>query len=167
MNQHNSWLTYEKLARSNPRKGHVWSTWLEAEESRWAVKFVSFSRWGPSREVPVKYSVWQKDKVFYQILYPHYKYSHYLQILRSVFQRENLNKYNWELESIIPTIIYTFPCGFPQLLPLNLYILERLIVQTLTTPYLSVKWGFDAVGKYWKEPFSGRCNWAELRDPES
>ena len=30
----------------------------------------------------------------------------------SVFQRENPSKYTWELEIIIPTIIYTFPYGF-------------------------------------------------------
>ena len=62
----------------------------------------------------------------------------------SSFQRENTRKYTWELEIIIPIIIYTFPCGFSQLLPLHLYIFERLLAQTLTTPILSVKWDFGA-----------------------
>jgi len=68
-----------------------------------------------------------------------------------------------ELEIVIPTILYTFPFGFPLLLPLHLYIIERILAQALTTPNLSVKWGFCVVGKYWKEPFSGRCNQAELQ----
>ena len=97
-------------------------------------------------------------------LYPHYIYSHYPHIVRSVFQRENLKKYTWKLEIVIPKIIYTFPCGFPLLLPLYIQIFKRLIAQTLTTPNMSVKWGFGAARKHWKKPFIGGCNWAELRD---
>ena len=145
----------------------MWSTWLEAKESHQAVKFASVSQGGPSHEVLTKHSVWQKVKLFYQILYPHYKYSHYPQIIMSAFQRKNPSKYTWGLEIFIPTIIYTFPYGCPQLLPLYLYILERFITQTLTTPYLSDKWGFGAAAKYWNEPFSCGCNWAKLQDLES
>ena len=167
VNQCNLRLAHKYLARSNPWKGHLWSTWLEAEKSCQAIKFVSVSWEGPSCKVPVKHSVWQKVMLFYQILYPHYKYPHYPQIVRSAFQRENPNKYTRELEIVIPTIIYTFPCGFPQLLPLQHWILKRLLAQKLTTPILSDKWDFGVIGKYWKEPLSGRCNQAELRDPES
>ena len=39
------------------------------------------------------------------------------------------------------------------------------MAQTLTTPNLSVKYGFGASGKHWKEPIIGGCKWAELRDP--
>ena len=95
-------------------------------------------------------------------LYPQYIYPHYPHIIMSTFQRENPKKYTWELEIVISTIIYTFPCGFPLLLPFHIQILKRLIVQTLTTPNLSVKWGFCVAGKYWKEPIIGRCNRAEL-----
>ena len=52
--------------------------------------------------------------------YPYYIYPHYSRIVRSAFQRENTKKYTWELEIIIPTIIYTFTYGFPQLLPFHL-----------------------------------------------
>ena len=69
---------------------------------------------GPSREVPAKPTIWQKVYLLYQILYPHYIYLHYPWIVRSAFQRENPSKYTWELEIVIPTIIYIFPCGFPQ-----------------------------------------------------
>jgi len=111
-----------------------------------------------SREVPAKHFVWQKVKLVYQILYPHYIYLHYLRIVKSAFQRENPGKYTWEWEIFILTILYTFPLSFPLFLPLHLYILERLLAQILTTPNLSVKWGFGVVGKYWKESFSGGCN---------
>ena len=83
-------------------------------------------------------------------LYPHYIYPYYSHIVRSVFQRENLRNYPWELEIVIPTIIYTFPCGFSLFLLLHIQILERLIAQTLTTPNLSVKWGLvllESIGR--------------------
>ena len=148
-------------------KGHVWSIWLKVKESCQAVKLGSTLQEGPSREVLVKHSVWQKDKVIYQILYSHYKYSPYPWIVSSAFQRENPSKYIWELEIVIPTIIYTFPLGFPLLLLVHLYILKRLLAQTLTTPNLSIEWNFGAIGKYWKEPFSGGCNLTELWGLES
>ena len=132
-----------------------------------ACHFASTSREMPSRKVPVKHSVWQKIKLFYQILYLHYKYHHYPWIVRSAFQRENHSKYTWESKIVICTIIYTLPLGFSLLLPLPLYILERFLAQTFTTPNLSIKWSFGAVGKYWKEPFSGGCNQAELRNPKN
>ena len=84
--------------------------------------------------------------------HPHYLYHHYPHIVRSAFQRENHRYYPWELEIAIATILYTILCGFPQLLPLYIQILERLIAQILITPILSVKWGFGAAGKYWKKP---------------
>ena len=71
-----------------------------------------------------------------------------------VFFREKTQPQNlWELEIIIPIILYMIHCGFSQLLPLHFQILERLIAQTLTTPILSVKWDFGDAGKYWKKPF--------------
>ena len=86
-------------------------------------------------------------------LYPHYIYHHYPYIERSAFQRENPRHNPWELEIVIPTILYTIHCGFPQLLPLHIKILERLIAQTLTTPILNVQWGFGVARKHWKKPF--------------
>ena len=133
-------------------KDHVWSTWLEANESCQAIKFASTSQERPSSKVFVKLSIWQKEKVFYQIFYPHYKYPHYPRNVRSTFQRENPSKNTKELEIGIPTIIYTFSLGFPLLLPLHLYILEKFLIQTLTTPNLSVEPSFGAFRKYWKEP---------------
>ena len=90
----------------------------------------------------------------------HAKYTH---ILKGVLS-ESHNP--WWLEIVIPTILYTIHCGFPQLLPLHIQILERLIAQTLTTPILSVMWGFGAAGKHWKKPFvwlmqSGWIMWSK------
>ena len=118
-------------------------------------------------EGPAKLSIWQKVVFCFTKSLPTLYIPYYPQIVRSSFQRENHRKYTWELEIVIPTIIYTFPCNFPQLLPLHLYIFERLLAQTLTTPILSVKWDFGTTRKHWKEPFIGRCNKVELQDPES
>ena len=145
---------------------------VEHMTGRWRViPAWRFSRVFRGKGHPMKYSrnfLFGK-KLYFALpsLYPHYIYPHYPQIVRNVFQRENPRKYTWELEIVIPKIIYTFPCSFPQVLALHLYILERLITQILTTLILSVKWDFGAVGKHWKEPFIGRCNWVELWDSES
>ena len=64
--------------------------------------------------------------------------------------RENPSKNTWELEIVIPTILYTF-VEFPHLLPLHFHTIERLRAQTITTPFESVKWGFGAAGKHWKK----------------
>ena len=151
--------------RSNPWKCHVWSTWLEDEELCQAINFATVSQEGPTCEGPMKVFVWQKVVFALPILYPHYIYPHYPQIVMSVFQRENPSIHTWELEIVIPTIIYTFLCGFPPLLSLHIQILERMIAQTLTTPNLRVKWGFGDVGKNWKKPIVGGCNQAELHVP--
>ena len=53
-------------------------------------------------------------------------YTHITHILRGeFFQRENSSHNPWELEIVILTILYTIHCGFPQLLPLHIEILER------------------------------------------
>ena len=97
-------------------------------------------------------------QVFTHNIYPHYPH-----IERSAFQRENSSIYTWELEIVIPTILNTIHCGFPQLLPFHFHILERLIAQTLTIPILSVKWGFGVARKHWKKPSFGRGNQAYCR----
>ena len=93
-------------------------------------------------------------------LYANYIYTHITHKCWGVLLRENPSHNPWELEIVISTILYTIHCGFPQLLPLHFHILERLLAQTLTTPILSVKWGFGAGGKHWKKPSFGRCNQA-------
>ena len=75
-----------------------------------------------------------------------------------VLLRENPNHKSWELEIVIPTILYTITCGFSSTPTSPFHILERLIAQTLTTPFQSVKWGFGVAGKHWKKLGFGGCN---------
>ena len=88
----------------------------------------------------------------------HTIYTHITHKWWGVLLRENPNFKPWELEIIIPICLYTYACGFPQLLPLNFHTIKRLIAQTLTTPFQSVKWGFGAAGKHWKKPGFDGCN---------
>ena len=125
--------------------------------------FVSVSRVRPSCEGLAKLSVWQKVIFCFTMFLPTLYIPSLLTNCKKCFLEKNPRKYTWELDIVIPTIIYTFPCGFPQLLSLNLYILERLLAQTLTTPILSVKWDFGAIGKHWNEPFFGGCNRAVFK----
>ena len=84
-----------------------------------------------------------------------------------VLLRENPSQTPWELEIIIPIYLYTYACGFPQLLPLHFHTIERLIVQTLTTAFQSVKWDFGAARKHWKKPRMADATWSLLWDPKS
>ena len=116
----------------------------------WWLVFASVSRVRPSRKISVKHSV---------LLICHIWYTRFLHTLyiptywKQCFQRENPSHNPWELEIVIPTILHTIHCGFPQLLPFYFQILERLIAQKLTTPILSVKWDFGVAGKHWNKPY--------------
>ena len=115
-----------------------------------------FSRVKPSREIPAKHSVLPFCHSWYIRSLPTLYIPTLPTYWKEYFQRENPSHNPWELEIVLPTILYTIHCGFPQLLHLHLHIqiLEKLIAQTFTTPILSVKWGFGAlVGKHWKKPF--------------
>ena len=65
----------------------------------------------------------------------HTIYTHITHKCEGVLLRENPSQTSWELEIIIPIYLYTYACGFPQLLPLHFYTIEMLIAQTLTTPF--------------------------------
>ena len=116
----------------------------------WAHDFTSQES---SRKLPTKHSV----LLFWHICSTMSSPTLYIPTLptywNECFQRENPSHNPWELKIVILTILYTIHCGFPQLLPLHIQILKRLIAQTLTTPILSGKWGFGAVRKHWKKPF--------------
>ena len=137
----------EKLSRE---VNHVQTTWLKCKES-WQLVFTSNSLVRPSRKVPMKHSV----LLFWHICSTMSSPTLYILSLPTYWKEwflKNPRYYPWELEIVIPTILYTILCGFPQLLPLHIQIVERLIFQTLTTPILSVKWGFGTARKYWKKP---------------
>ena len=113
MNQCNLRLASAKLARSNlqkkPHVEHMIGSWRVTLGCQVCKCFARRAILWNTRET----FCLTKIKLLYQILYPHYKYPHYPWIVRSAFQRKNPRKCTWELEIVIPTIIYTFLCGFP------------------------------------------------------
>ena len=145
---------FSRVACDKPSREvkHVLSTWLEYEES-WQMVIAGFSKCFAGKAFPRDT---RETFCFANLLYlihqvsTHTIYTYIIHILRGVLFRE---KTLWEWEIVISTILYTIHCVFPQLLPLHFQILERLVAQTLTTPILSVKWGFGAAGKYWKKSF--------------
>ena len=135
----------EAIPRNKPRAEHM----TGMRRVMTVGVFASNSRVRPSRKIPAKHFVLLFCHLCSTMSSPIlYIYHHYPHIVKSDFQRENPRNYPWDLEIVIPTIIYTIFCGFPLLLPLHIQILERLIAQTLTTLNLSVKWGFGAIGKH-------------------
>ena len=124
----------------------------------WQLVFTSVSRVRPSCEISAKHFILPICHIWYTLSLTTLYIPTLPTNVEECFQRENPSHNPWEWEIVIPTILYTIHCGFPQLLPLHFHIIERLIAQTLTTPILSVKWGFGAAGKYWKKLSFGRCN---------
>ena len=121
-----SWVAHEKTSR---KVKHVLSTWLECEES-WQMVIAGFHECFVGKAFPrdtrETFCFTILSYLIHQVS-THYIYLNYPHIERSSFQRENPSHYLWEWEIVIPTILYTIHCGFPQLLPLHIQILERLI----------------------------------------
>ena len=128
MNKRFSQVSREKLTHEKATcRAHDWK--MKSHASLEVFTSVSWGR--PTHEGLMKLSVWQKVMFCFTMSLPTLPIN-----CKECFFREKTLKYT--LKSI-PTIIYTFPCSFSQLLPLHLYFLERLIAQTLITPILSVK----------------------------
>ena len=114
------WISWEDSREAIPRS----KLRVEHMTRMRRVMTVWFSRVSHRWDLPAKYL--RNILFFYFVicaspcLHPHYIYPNYPHIVRSAFQRENSNLHAWELEIIIPIIIYTFPCGFPLLLHLHL-----------------------------------------------
>ena len=127
----------------------------------WQLVFASVSQIRPSHEILAilaKHSILPICPIWYTLSLPTLYIPTLPTYVEEYFQRENPSHNPWEWEIVIPTILYTIHRGFPQLLLLHFYILERLMTQTFTTQILSVKWGFGAAGKHWKKLSFGRCN---------
>ena len=124
-------------------KGYMWERVWRLKAKWRAKKFSQVVRKKPSSEVKYVLNTWLECKESWQMvtasfceqfvitdtpgLYTHYIYPHYPHIERNAFQRENPCYNSWELEIVIPTILYIIHCGFLQLIPLHFQILERLI----------------------------------------
>ena len=97
----------------------------------------------------------------------HTIYTHITHKWYGVLLRENPSQTSWELKIVIPTILYTIAYGFSLTSTSPFHIIKRLIVQTLTTPFQSVQWGFGVIGKHWKKPRMADATWSLLRDLEN
>ena len=129
----------------------MWSTWLKDKKSCQVVIFATISQEGPTSKGPAKVFMFCFTKFLLTLYIPSLP-TYY----KECFLERKPRYYPWELEIVILTILYTILCGLSQLLTLHIHNLERLIAQTLTTPNLSVKWGFGAARKHWKNPIVWR-----------
>ena len=83
-------------------------------------------------------------------------YTHIIHRCWEVLLRENLSHKPWELEIVIPTILYINTCGFSSTLTSPFpYHWE---VDNPNTPFQSVQWGFGVAGTHWKKLGFGGCN---------
>ena len=148
---------------------HVPCTWLEYEESR-QMEIVVFRKYLTSKAFSRDTCKTFCSTNLYYLIHTfctHTIYTHITHNWWGVLLRKNPSLKPRELEIIIPIYLYTYACGFPQLLPLHFYTIERLIAQTLITPFKSVKWSFGAVRKHWKKPRMEDATWSLLWDLES
>ena len=148
---------------------HMPCTWLECKESVQMETAVFCEYLVGKTFLRDTRETFCSAKLYYLIhtFCTHTIYTHITHKCWGVLLRENPSQTPWELEIIIPIYLYTYARGFPQLLPLHLHTIERLIAQILTTPFQSVKWGFGAAGKHWKKPRMADAAWSLLRDLES
>ena len=133
---------------------HVPCTWLEYEESVQMETVVSRKYLVGKAFLRDTREIFCFARLYYLIhtFCTHTIYTHITHNCEGVLLRENPSLKPWKLEIIIPTYLYTYVCGFPQLLPLHFHTIQRLITQTLTTSFQSVKWDFGDVRKHWKKP---------------
>ena len=114
----------------------------------WQLVFASVSWVRPSCEIPTKHFVLPICHIWYTLSLP----TLYILILptnvEECFREKTLATILESVRLLYPQFFTQSIMVFPQLLPLHFHILERLMVQTLTTHFQSVKWGFGAIGKH-------------------
>ena len=141
----NKWISREANPQNKPCVEHM--TRRRRVMPAW--NFVSQVRF--SREILAKHSVWLICHIcFTKSLLTLYIPS-LLTYCKECFQRKNPRKYTWELEIVIPTIIYTILCGFPH-------------IPTFPYPY---PWEIDSPNTYhtqskWQVMFW--CCWEALEE---
>ena len=74
--------------------------------------FMSVSRVRPSREIPAKHSVLLNYHIWYTLSLPTLFIPPITHRCWGVLLRENPSHNPWELEIVIPTILYIIDCGF-------------------------------------------------------
>ena len=115
MNKWISQLAHDCLARSLPAKratcrAHDW----KMKGCARLYVFASISLVRPSHEGLAKLFVWRKIIICFTMSLPTWYIPSLPTNCNECFLERNPYKYTWELEIVIPTIIYTFLCGFPQ-----------------------------------------------------
>ena len=144
-------------------------TWLECEESV-QMETVVFRKNLMGKAFPRDTcETFCSARLYYLIhtFCTHTIYTHITHKCKGELLRENPSQTPWELEIVIPTILYTIACGFSSTPTSPFHIIERLIAPTLTTLFQSVKWGFGVARKHRKKPRMVDATWSLLRDPES
>ena len=89
----------------------------------------------------------------------HTIYTFITHICWGILLRENPSHKHWELEIVIPTILYTITCGFFST-PTSPFSYHWEVDSLNTYRILLECRGFGAVGKHWKKPGFGVCNQA-------
>ena len=88
----------------------------------------------------------------------HTIYTHITHRCWGVLLRENPSHYTWELEIVIPIILYTIHCGFSST-PTSLYPYPWEVDSPNTFhTLLECQVRFWCCWKHWKKPSFGRCN---------
>ena len=126
------------LATKHPTKWCMCPThdWNAKNQDKWRQLCFKSILWvRPSHETFYSANLYYLIHIFYT----HTIYTHITHNCWGVLLRENPSLKPWELEIIIPIYLCTYACGFPQLLLLHFHTIKRLIAQTLTTPFQSVK----------------------------
>ena len=135
-------------------------TWLEWEESV-QMETAVFREYLAGKAFP-----WDTCETFYftRLYYlihtfcTHTIYTHITHKCWGVLLRENPNFKPGELEIIIPIYLYTYACGFPQLLSLHFHIIERLIVQNTYRTLSKCQMRFWCCWEALEEAKDGRCS---------
>ena len=129
--------------------------------------FASVLRVRPSREIPAKHSVLLDYHFWYTLSVPILYIPALSTNVEECFRKKNPSHKPWELEIIIPTILYIIACGFSSTptsqFPCHWEVNSLNTYHTLQ----SVKWGFGVVRKHWKKSRMANATWCLLRDPES
>ena len=129
-----SWVSRDLASREVM---HVPCTWLECEESVQMETVVSCEYLAGKAFPRDTHETFCSARLYYLIhtFCTHTIYSYITHKWWGVLLRENPSLKPWELEIIISIYLYPYACGFPQLLLLHFYTIERLMAQTLTTPF--------------------------------
>ena len=86
--------------------------WNAKSQDRWRqLCLASISRVRPSRETPARHSVLPACPSLIHIFYTHTIFTHITHKWRGERLRENPSKNTWELEIVLPTILYIFIYG--------------------------------------------------------